>query len=139
MKFIPLTQCQIAIVDDEDYDYLSMFNWSASCNGNTFYAIRKARLSDGLGRKVLKMHRIITNCPPGLEVDHINGFGFDNRRSNLRICTHKENQQSQKKVGSRELILPKEFKEAYEEAVFTSQFKHFFRTSARHPCLTLAT
>jgi hypothetical protein len=37
------------------------------------------------------LHRFITNCPKGMEVDHINGDTLDNRRSNLRICLHRQN------------------------------------------------
>ena len=31
------------------------------------------------------------NPPDGMEVDHVNGDKFDNRRSNLRVCSHLEN------------------------------------------------
>lgn len=38
-----------------------------------------------------KIHRFITNCPKGMEVDHINHNKLDNRKENLRICQHQEN------------------------------------------------
>lgn len=41
------------------------------------------------------MHRVILNTPKGMESDHINGDGLDNRRCNLRICTTSQNQQNQ--------------------------------------------
>lgn len=37
------------------------------------------------------MHRFIMNAPAGIEVDHRNGDGLDNRRRNLRLATHLQN------------------------------------------------
>lgn len=41
--------------------------------------------------KRIRLHRYIMNCPDGLVVDHINGDTKDNRISNLRVVTQKEN------------------------------------------------
>ncbi|KOS03136.1 HNH endonuclease [Paenibacillus polymyxa] len=46
------------------------------------------------------MHRYLTDCPEGLVVDHINGNGLDNRRENLRVCSHLDNMQNITKPGS---------------------------------------
>lgn len=37
------------------------------------------------------LHRLIMDTPKGLETDHKNGDGLDNRRDNLRIATHRQN------------------------------------------------
>jgi len=79
---IPLTRGLFALVDDEDYPWLSAVPWFASPVVNTTYARRKP---GGY------MHRAILNAPEGLEVDHINGNGLDNRRRNLRLVTHRQN------------------------------------------------
>ncbi len=39
-------------------------------------------------RRKLYLHRVITQCPVGLEVDHRDCNGLNNRRWNLRIATH---------------------------------------------------
>lgn len=37
------------------------------------------------------MHRLIVGAPTGMDVDHINHDTLDNRKSNLRVCSHSEN------------------------------------------------
>ncbi len=87
MKIIQLTQNKVAIVDDEDYEELNKFNWTYIKSTYTYYASR----NDYKNNKVVGMHRVVMNCPKGMEIDHINGDGFDNRKSNLRICTRSQN------------------------------------------------
>lgn len=84
-KAIKLTQGKITLVDDEDFEKLKEYNWQ----WNKRYVRRSVR-SNGK-RDAILMHRIIVNCPPDMFVDHINGDTLDNRRCNLRICTHAEN------------------------------------------------
>ncbi len=40
------------------------------------------------------MHRLIMNTPEGMDTDHINRKPLDNRRINLRVCTHGDNMQN---------------------------------------------
>lgn len=46
------------------------------------------------------MHRVILNPPKGFSVDHKNGNGLDNRRSNLRIATASLNGANRKNQGN---------------------------------------
>jgi hypothetical protein len=39
-------------------------------------------------RRKLYFHRVVTQCPVGLEVDHRDTNGLNNRRWNLRIASH---------------------------------------------------
>ncbi len=87
MKTITLTQGLIAFVDDEDYKELTVHKWRViwQPRQQAFSAVRAD------GRQIIRMHRQIMEAQPGQDVDHINHNTLDNRRENLRICTHAEN------------------------------------------------
>lgn len=81
----------VALVDDEDYVWLSEFRWTLHSNG---YAVRSEWIQrDGRrGRsKTVYMHRMIANPGLGQQVDHVNRNRLTNTRSNLRCCTPSQN------------------------------------------------
>ena len=90
---IPLTQGKFAIIDACDAERVLGHRWHAVKIKRTFYAAIKGM--NGAGKKApLLMHRLILPPPPGLQVDHIDGNGLDNRRRNLRLATNTQNQQN---------------------------------------------
>jgi hypothetical protein len=91
---IPLTKGYVAVVDDEDYEWISAFNWHANVTNWGVYAYRMTSRTDPGGRRNLGMHRVILGLDSeaaGGYVDHANGDTLDNRRSNLRPCTNAQN------------------------------------------------
>ena len=99
MKEIQLTQGKVALVDDVDYEWLNQWKWHInSCKCNKKYAVRSYKDN---GKLILVyMHREILHTPKGIDTDHINGDGLDNRKSNLRACTHMDNICHQKRTIS---------------------------------------
>lgn len=94
MKDMILTKGQVSVVDDEDFERLSQYKWSALKTKGGFYAVRQWRTPGK--QNFVYMHRAIMDCPVGMEVDHINHNGLDNRKENLRVCTHETNLQNMK-------------------------------------------
>jgi hypothetical protein len=90
------------VVDDGDLDALTQHRWyiQRTKRAHTIYAMARVAMPDG--RHVTKgIHRLIMGDPVGMDVDHINGNGLDNRRSNLRVVTRQQNLQNQKaRAGS---------------------------------------
>ena len=87
MKEIQLTHGRIALVDDILFAEFSKLKWSF----HQGYAKRNFPKKTG-GRVLMGMHRFIMNAQKGQEVDHIDGNRLNNQRSNLRICSHSQNQ-----------------------------------------------
>lgn len=82
-----------AIIDAEDEEVMRQLNWTRFLKRGvkTAYAYSWIKDVDG-NRKQVKMHRLL--FPEWKVIDHINGDGLDNRRSNLREVTHAENLQN---------------------------------------------
>lgn len=88
MKEIKLSRGQIALVDDEDFEAISKYKWALGKDG---YAISSRRKGKGLGHLNFKMHRVVMNAQKGQIIDHANRNPLDNRKENLRFCTHSQN------------------------------------------------
>jgi hypothetical protein len=68
--------------DLEDYDKIKDYCWSFDKHGYVQGNNKKSKI---------KFHRLVTSCPDDMVVDHINHIKYDNRKSNLRICSQHEN------------------------------------------------
>jgi hypothetical protein len=95
-----LSQDNFTIVDPIDYYWLNNFQWYAQLKDQNIYAVRFI-LNPGQRPRITSMHRDIMNSPKGLLVDHRNCDGLDNRRANLRLATHSQNQCNKRKRRSK--------------------------------------
>lgn len=90
MKLIALSQGKFAIVDDNDFDYLNKYKWSACLKrrgtiNELWVAVRSIKdIKTKSHRNIISMHREILGFPDK-SIDHINNDSLDNRRDNLRL------------------------------------------------------
>jgi len=92
MKQIQLTKGYVALVDDEDFEFCSKINWRVLIQQKRRYAY-DANCN-------ASMHLFIMNTPKGMVIDHIDGNGLNNQKSNLRICTQKQNSRNRGKSSN---------------------------------------
>lgn len=85
MKELTLSQGLVAQVDDDDYELLSTFKWSATQTPYTWYAYRKIQQDN------VYLHRFIMNVTETQEVDHRDKNGLNCQRYNLRIASRIQN------------------------------------------------
>ena len=76
------------IVDATDINILKQHNWTITGKGLYKYVICTSC-------KVL-LHRLLTGASDEYLVDHMNHSTLDNRKSNLRLVTHKQNMMNKK-------------------------------------------
>lgn len=82
-------------IDDADASLIKDGGWFVKLNNGLPYACRNTHV----GRQVVSfdaLHRVLMGSPAGAMVDHVSGDTLDNRRSNLRICSHTQNMQNRK-------------------------------------------
>jgi hypothetical protein len=89
-KQIELTQGQVALVDDDWFEYLNQWNWYARWDKTTssFYAYRHE--AKNYVRTYFYMHRVVAQTPKGLICDHINHDTLNNTEKNLRNVTNSQ-------------------------------------------------
>jgi hypothetical protein len=78
------------MVDDQDFEALLNYRWHHRKNGNTMYATTRFFV----GEKIIDidMHRAIMGIlDPKILIDHKDGNGLNNQRSNLRKCNRSQN------------------------------------------------
>lgn len=78
-------------IDGEDFDKVKDYTWGLKeSSKNNLYVVTYKN------KKIIRLHRLLTNCPDGLFVDHKDFNTLNNCKSNLRICTHAENGRNNK-------------------------------------------
>lgn len=92
VREIPLTQGKVALVDDEDYDWLSRHRWCARRDKRgAWYAMRGVRI--GHRTITVLMHGVLLGgTRVGKTIDHKDRDGLNNQRSNLRWADKFEQQ-----------------------------------------------
>lgn len=129
MREIRLTQGQVTIVDDDNFEWLNSFKWFAHKDNfkynHGYYAVKKITKN---GKSYMQcMHRLILNIDDKeLLVDHINGDKLDNREENLRIATRAENgrnrdRQSNNKSGFKGVSWNKQFMKYRAQIMFNNK------------------
>lgn len=99
MKTIMLTRGYEAMVDDEDYEMLVAYKWTASVahRSKKVYAVHYLRSKSEVNKhgqkrvKAIPMHRMVIGAADGRWIDHADGNSLNNQRGNLRYASRSEN------------------------------------------------
>src|ERR1035437_455247 len=104
MREIELTQGKVAFVDNEDFKWLSQWKWCVSKGNKAFYGMRREQ-RNGRSKNIKMQNAILEHyggqpIPEGYTIDHIDGDGLNNQKSNFRLATHDQQQQNRGLQGN---------------------------------------
>ena len=89
---------QVAMVDDEDYYWLSEWNWFAVKIKNNWYGKRNGMKLRTGHKPQQYLHRVVMRVTdPDIKIDHIDHNGLNCQKYNLRPCTKTQNDYNKRK------------------------------------------
>lgn len=105
---IPLKGDFEALISESKKEIAAKFGWFLKKNKKKYYVEAKTpeELREIFGRTT-SLHRVVSNAPKELQVDHVNGNGLDCTDSNLRWATMSQNTSNRKyknKTGYRGVV-----------------------------------
>lgn len=123
MRTLYLPHLERCVIDDIDYEWASRWLWNLcpSKNGKKIYIRRSKKLRGGkwisiwLHKAICYREHGMPPTPSHIVADHKNGNSMDNRRSNLRWATVRENRENYNGVFALQLRL--DFKTGTDERI----------------------
>lgn len=90
VKIITTTKGYKIRVDEEDFKIISGYKWTVAKDKNNLYAV--TYFFENKKQKSVRMHRLIMGVLDSRNfIDHKDGDGLNNSRSNLRVCDNSQN------------------------------------------------
>lgn len=102
---IVLNHGWFAFVDVEDFPKVRHYRWAlqvGSSKGRKTYYVFANLPRDHYERGRLLLHRFLLNAPDGMDVDHKDGCGMNNRRGNIRLATRSQNMQNRSRGADKD-------------------------------------
>lgn len=98
IRAIPLTQGEVALIDNRDIKIASRMHWVLDKRDNGICYASSIDTSKGKPYKKVYLHQLILGLRKGHVIDHINGNGLDCRRKNIRHCSQSENMSKAQRI-----------------------------------------
>lgn len=81
------------VIDADNFEMVSERTWFRGKRG---YPVSHTSRRSPDGHKTETLHKFLLRPGKGFDVDHISGDKMDNRRNNVRICSHQQNMFNQR-------------------------------------------